>query len=345
MKLPDLHSLKVKNQRVLVRADLDGPMEDEIGLSHLLPTLKFLLQEQAKVIIIGHRGRPGGAIRGEFSLFPVSEHLSELLGQDVKFIYDTTGVEAEEEANQVGPGSAIMLENLRFDNREENCDPEFAKRLAVLGDFYVNESFANSHREHASIVALPREFKSKNRVAAGLRFIEEVENLSRVMDNPGHPVVVILGGGKAEKAKYVDKLLDKADWVLVGGLLPRVVQSFCRDDGKICVSAAHLVPSGSDIDEASATNFAAIISQAETIVWNGPMGEYEVPEFRHGTEVVARAVAQNSNAFKIAGGGDTTAALQSLGILAKINWVSTGGGAMLEFIAEETLPGIEALKN
>lgn len=346
MKLPKIIDRDIKGKRVLVRADLDVPFDfaqgkpeiDDTRLKNLVPTFQFLLENQAKMIIIGHLGRPGGTIRGELSLAPVCERLGKIIGKEVKFIYDITGLEAEREVSSLAPGEIVMLENLRFDSREEKNDSEFTKRMASFGQFYINECFADSHREHASIVGIPKFLPH----GMGFHFITEVENLGGILENPKHPVVIIIGGAKADKVKYIDKLLDHADWVLVGGLLPRMVESYCREDGKICVSAAHLVPSGRDIDEASTANFSAIISQAGTIVWNGPMGEYENPQFRGGTEVVGLAVA-DSGAFKVVSGGDTVAVLQNLGFLPKMNWVSSGGGAMLEFLAEGTLPGIEAL--
>lgn len=339
MNLPDLHKANVRGKKILVRADLDVPERDDTRLKDLVPTLQFLIESQAKIILIGHRGRPGGEVRGEFSLAPVSARLAKLLGCQIKFIYDITGAEAEKEANEVGPRNIIMLENLRFDSREERNDDEFSKKLASFGEIYVNECFADAHRTHASIVGIPKFLPH----FAGFRLIQEVQNLGKVLESPVHPVVIVVGGAKADKAKYADKLLEVADWVLVGGLLPRMVESYCRDDDKLCVVAANLVPSGRDIDETSATNFAAIVSNAGTIVWNGPLGEYEDTANRRGTETVAHAIAE-SGAFKVVGGGDTIAVLQNLGILDKMDWVSSGGGSMLEFLSEGDLVGIKVLR-
>lgn len=351
MGLPTLSNARLKGKRVLLRLDTDVPIGggnvvDDFRLTVALPTIDHLLSQRAKVIILGHKGNPKSlsqSLRKSLSLKPIASYLAKLLKEKISLLK----IEQVEKLEQIDNEKIVMLENLRFDNGEEENDPEFAKRLAELGDFYINESFADCHREHASVVALPYEFKSKskNSVAAGLHLIEEIKNLSRILENPVRPVVIIIGGAKTEKAKYIDKLLDIADWVLVGGLLPRVVESYCRmKDGKVCVAAGHLIPSGGDIDEASTTNFVAIASNAGTIVWNGPMGEYEKKEFGRGTEIVAQAIAQNKNALKIVGGGDTVQVLQSLGILDKMNWVSTGGGAMLQFLAYGTLPGIEALR-
>lgn len=341
MKLPKISDFSLKDKRVLLRLDTDIPIEDgkvadDFRLKSAIQTLEFLQKNASKIIILGHLGNPK-SLRKDFSLKPIATYLAKLLKEKIPLI----NIEKVEKVEQIGKEKIVMLENLRFDNGEEENDPEFAKRLASLGDFYFNESFADCHREHASIVSLPKFLPH----AAGFHLLEEVENLSRVLENPKHPVIIIVGGGKTDKAKYVDKLLSLADWVLIGGLLPRVISSYCRmEDGKSCVVAGHLIPSGGDIDQASAVNFAAIAANAGTIVWNGPLGEYEKKEFRHGTEVVAKAIIENADAFKVVGGGDTVAVLKNLGFLSKINWVSTGGGAMLEFLAEGTLPGIEALK-
>ena len=340
MKLPTISDFNLKGKRVLLRADLDVSPKDDWRLQLLKPTLDHLIKSGAKTIIIGHRGRPQG-VDGAFSLLPVAKKLEHIVKKEIQFIYDITGKETHDEIGKMQNGYIVMLENLRFDKGEEENDPEFVKRLASLGDFYLNESFADCHREHSSIVGLPKLLPH----AVGFRLQKEVENLGHILENPRHPVVVIIGGSKTEKAKYIDKLLDSVDWVLAGGILPYVVSSYCRSkDGKTCVAAAHLTPSGGDIDQASATNFAAIARVAGTIVWNGPLGEYEKKEYRSGTEIMAKAVAKNRDAYKIVGGGDTISALKKIGVLEKMDWVSTGGGAMLEYLAYGTLPGIEALK-
>lgn len=341
MKLPVLSDAKVKGKKVLLRLDTDVPIEngrviDDFRLKTAPPTIKFLLEKNAEqIIILGKLGRPKGQDK-RFSLRPVAKYLSGLIGEEIPLV--EVG-----EVGEIREKKLIMLENLRFEKGEEENSSEFAKKLSSLGEFYVNESFADSHRKHASIVALPQQFKSKNKVA-GLRFVQEVENLSKILDNPKRPVVFIIGGAKADKIEYIERLLNHGDWVLVGGLLPRMVSSYCRDDNKVCVVAAHLMPGGFDIDEASSINFAAIAANAGTIVWDGPLGMCEDKRYRHGTEVVARAVARNDDAFKVIGGGHTVPCLKSIGILGKMNWVSTGGGAMLEFLATGTLPGIEALQ-
>ena len=231
-----------------------------------------------------------------------------------------------------------MEENLRFDSGEETNDPEFTRRLAEKGDVYINEAFGNSHRQHASIVGLPKLLPH----AAGFRFVEEVNNLSKVFDNPKRPVLFIVGGSKKDKLDYIENLKFIADKILVGGRLP----DYLRDtrysilDTKIIV--ANLLPDKEDMTINSIEKFEEEIGKSGTIVLAGPMGKYEDKGHRQGTERIFKAVA-NSNAFKITGGGDSRSVISIYNLKNKFDWVSVGGGAMLEFLAKRTLPGIEAL--
>jgi phosphoglycerate kinase len=227
------------------------------------------------------------------------------------------------------------LENLRFFPGEEENSPEFTEKLSLLADFYINEAFSVSHRKHASIVGLPTKLSS----AAGFHFKKEVENLSKSIDNPPRPVVFIIGGAKPEtKLPLVYKLAEKADWVLVGGTLAGEEKGV---KGNIVFT--DLKESGLDITSESAKMFSGIISRAKTIVWNGPMGKYEEEESTEGTREVALAISA-ANAFKIVGGGDTIASLTKFKLIDKMDYVSTAGGAMLEYLANGSLPGIEALE-
>lgn len=338
MNLPSIHDVKLQGKRVLLRLDTDVPIEkgkiiDGFRLAAALPTIELLLENNSKVVLIGHRGRPHAQNKKQFSLQPIAKELSRLLKRKISIFDNLSPAITSGE-------SLMMVENLRYWEGEEKNDTEFTKKLAQLGEIYINESFADCHREHASIVGLPKLLPH----AAGPRLIDEVIHLEQVLHNPKEPVVIILGGGKIEKAQYVNLLLNRADWVLVGGLLARVVRSFCRaNDGRSCIAAGHLVPSGEDIDEASAVNFSNIIKASGTVVWNGPMGKYEEVEFMRGTQIIAEAISQSS-AYKIVGGADTIAALKKLGVLSKMDWVSTGGGAMLQFLAEGDLPGLQALR-
>lgn len=337
MNLPALDNLNVRNKRVLLRLDLDVPVArdrdrlrvaDDTRLLASIPTIKYLLEHRCgQIVILGHRGRPGGKKVNSLSLSPVAEYLEKLiekeLGQEVVKSLDM-----------------YVAENLRFHKGEVEESEKYAKDLAVNGDVYVNDAFAASNREHSSITLLPKLLPH----AAGLHLAKEVWALERVLENPKRPVVFVLGGGKLDKALLVDKLLEHADWVLVGGILPKKVKSYCRDgrDG-VCVAAAHLTPGGDDINPDSAKNFAEIIKDAGTLVWNGPMGDID-NGFWDGTKIIAQGIVK-SRAFKVVGGGDTTAAAQRLRILGRFNHVSTGGGSMLEFLAYGDLPGLAALRD
>lgn len=335
MELPTLDSINVKGKRVLLRLDLDIDKDIDIDkggdfrLQVAIPTIKYLLDhETGTIIILGHRGRPDGQVIKELSLEPVAKHLEKILEKDKDI-----GKEKLKKADM------FVMENLRFNPGEEKNDPEFAKELAGQGDVYINDAFASCHNTHASIVGLPELLPH----AAGLHLIEEVRNLSSVLENPKHPVVIVVGGGKMDKALLVNKLLDHAEWVLVGGVLPRRIKSYCREkDGRMCIVAAHLTTIGEDITPDSARNFAEIIKSAETIVWNGPMGDIDAGNWES-TQIVADAVT-DSRGFKVVGGGDTIRALKKLGVLSRMSYVSTGGGAMLEFLAYGDLPGLQALR-
>lgn len=329
MNLPTLSNLKLKGKRVLLRLDLDiNIVEPENErLEAALPTIKYLLEHQiGQVIVLGHRGRPGGVEDESLSLVPVGKIFNTLL-------------EKELGSNNVAKLNIILLENLRFNPGEEANDPEYAKELSSRGDVYINDAFGASHRNSASIVGLPRLLPH----AAGLHLIEEVENLTCVLESPKEPVVFVISGGKRDKAIYIEKLLNHAEFVLVGGAVAHGVSSYCREkDGGMCIVAAHLTNAGRDITPDSVRNFVEIIAVAGTIVWNGPMGDID-SGFWETTEIVADAIAA-SPGYKVAGGGDTIRALHKLNLFDKIDFVSTGGGAMLEFLAYGDLPGLEALR-
>lgn len=332
MKLPQLSDLNVKGKRILLRLDLDVALEDrkvveDYRLKAAIPTIDYLLEQgSGRIIVLGHRGRPGGKAVENLSLEPVAKHLEKLMR-------DYLGQEKFKELEM------YMMENLRFSPGEEENSEEFTKHLAEHGDIYVNDAFGVCHRETASIVGLPKLMPH----AAGKRLVEEVSHLEKVLKNPFHPVVMIIGGGKYDKVMLVDKLFLHADTVLVGGVLPHKIKSYCRDkDGKMCIVAAHVNRDGRDITPDSARNFAEVVKTAKTIVWNGPMGDID-GGFWESTEIVADAIA-GAKAYKVAGGGDTVNALHKLGISGKIDFVSTGGGAMLELLAYGDLPGLEALR-
>ncbi len=321
--------------RVLLRGDLDVD-KDESRLELLRPTLKLLLERGASVVIIGHKGRPQGRPSAEFSLAAVSERLAGLLSTKIKFVADIVGEEARKEAEKLKNGEIMMLENLRFDPREEKNDLDFAKSLSLLAKLYVNEAFAASHRPHASIVGIPR-FLPR---AAGLHFSQEVENLKKIIESPKRPVLVIIGGAKEDKLAYLDGLSTLADKIYLTGALPKFREE--TDDSKI--SIANLLPDKEDITINSIEKIVTDCFRAGTILLAGPVGKFEEEGHRLGTKRVFEAVA-NSAAFKVAGGGETERAIKILGLEDKFDWISAGGGAMLEFLSRRTLPGIEALLN
>jgi len=330
MQLPSVRDLSLARKSVLLRTDLDVPLKngqvaDPTRIEKSLPTIKYLLDQKAKVTIIAHLDRPGGKVVPELSLKPVVDFLNELL----------PGVQDYQ-----------LHENLRFEKGEEANDLGFAKKLINKADFYVNDAFAVSHRKHASIVSLPKLLPS----AFGINFLHEVEVLGKVKQSPKRPVVVILGGAKEDKLDEVKRLLDWADLILIGGKLPQILQmknkqiSKSMTNDKCRILVANLNKEGKDIDMGSIGRFEEVIMKAGTVVWAGPMGVWEEEQFEKGTREIAQAIIE-SKAFSIIGGGDTEAALTELGLEKKINFISSGGGAMFEFLATGTLAGIEAIRN
>jgi len=336
--MKNLKEAEVSGKRVILRADLDVPLKqqatgdkqqvaDDTRLKALLPTLKFLLENRAQVLIIGHLGRPKGRSDPKFSLKPVAKHLSKLLGEPVEFI-ENLGIGESE--NRVK-----MLENLRFWPEEEKDDSVFAKKLASFGDLYVNDAFAASHRKHASIAGIPKYLPA----FSGLRLEEEVEELGKVLEKPERPLIFIIGGAKTETKKPLVPAFAKiADKVLLGGLL-----AFSRELERIPNVVFPVdAKDAYDIGSKTIKLFTGIIKEAKTVVWSGPLGVWEKPRYARGTRMIAEELAW-INAETIVGGGDTIAALNAFGLTSKISYVSLGGGAMLEFLADKKLPGLVAL--
>lgn len=320
VNLPKLKDLDFSGKKVLVRADLDVNIDDDqedYRLTTLTPTLDYLKEKNAKIILCGHKGRPEGKVVPELSLKPLQKYFDKW--------------------------RAEVLENLRFDPGEEANDENFAKELASKADFFVNESFATSHRNHASVVGVPKFLPS----AVGLQFEKEVENLSKVIDDPKRPLYFIISGIKKDKMEMVEKLEKNADKILVGGRLPEYfgdkgLESVRNQTGKVLIG--NLLQDKEDITLNTIEVFKNEINKAATIVLAGVLGRYEDEGHRQGTIEIFNSVA-GSRAFKIVGGGDSLTAVEMLKIKDKFDWVSTGGGAMLEFLANGTLPGIEALLN
>ncbi len=387
MKL--LRDIDVAQKRVLVRVDFNVSLDansrvlDDFRLRAALPTIKYLKEQGAKIILMTHLNRPNGQVRPEFSLAPVKERLEELLGQPIVLAPDCVGEQVLSMAQSLSGGEVLMLENLRFHPEEEKNDVDFAKQLALLGEVYINDAFGVSHRAHASVAAITRFLSS----GAGLLLAKEIDNLSRTRDGAEHPLCIILGGAKiSTKIKLIQNFLGKAEDMILGGALANTIlhakgiaigRSFVEktvlpelEDLEITNTKIHLPvdavlcsgkegdgvcrvgPVGKvaqdeiifDIGPDSEDLFCRVISRAKMIIWNGPMGLFEKEAFTGGTLAVANAIA-NSGAFSVVGGGETVAFLEEKKMVDKFSFVSTGGGAMMEFLSGEELPGISALEN
>lgn len=386
-----VRDLDLEGKAVFIRVDFNVPVEegkvrDDTRIKASLPTLELALQRNARVILASHLGRPKGRRREEFSLRPVAEHLSSLLGQAVGFVDDCVGSDAEARVEELEPGRILLLENLRFHAGETENYPEFAGRLASLAQAYVNDAFGTAHRAHASTVGVPQIL---GQGAAGLLMEKELQYLSRVLSNPRKPVVAIFGGAKvSDKIDVIAHFLNFADTILLGGGMAFTFLKACGksvgksllEEDKLDVARALMeqaeergvvvrlpvdsvaarqcragvetrlvdtdqIPEdwmGLDIGPRSAAEFQEAVRGAQTIVWNGPLGVFEIEEFSRGTLEMARAVAE-SGALSVVGGGDSITALARAGVQERITHVSTGGGASLEFLAGKKLPGVEVL--
>jgi phosphoglycerate kinase len=391
MTLRRIQDLEVDRKRVLVRVDFnvpldDGVITDDTRIRATLPTINYLRERGARTILVSHLGRPKGAVRENLRLAPVARALSELLGRHVTYVQDIAGYEAHEETAGLSLGDVALLENVRFDPREEANDPEFARELASLADCFVNDAFGAAHRAHASTVGVTAYLPS----AAGLLLQREVDALSHVVSDPERPFALILGGAKvSDKIGVIDHLLERVDSVMIGGgmantflkakgvsvgrslvendnievatavlerakqlnvniLLPVdavVADRMAADAGATVVDIDAVGDDRAifDIGPKSVERFADALRSARTVVWNGPMGVFEIAPFAGGTRGVADAVAA-SNGFTLVGGGDSVAAVEQLGVAERISHISTGGGASLEFLEGKSLPGIAALQ-
>lgn len=316
MNLPKIADIDVSGKKVILRLDLDtNPDPNDLRIQASKETVNYLHSKNAQIIIIAHKGRPNGVYDKSLSL-------------DV--------------FQALFPGCEVK-ENLRFNTGEEGNDENFAKEIASWGGVYINDAFASSHREHASIVGVPKYLPH----AIGFRFEKEIENLSKIINDPKRPLIFLISGLKEDKLSYVKDFENLADKILVGGRLPDLLgdkglESVRTQKGKVVIG--NLVMDKEDITLNTIERFEKELGEAKTIVVSGPLGKYEDEGHRQGTEKVLRKVVENKDAFKIAGGGDTEKALQSLSLSNDFDWVSVGGGAMLEFLSKRTLPGIEALK-
>lgn len=334
------HLEEVKDKKVLVRCNFDVPIEDGVvqdttRIEDAISTVKTLRENNCTVIMIAHHGRPKGSYQESMSLSPVAKILEELLNQPVRLL------EYKEDLSEVEhPQDGLaLLENLRFWGGEEANDQVFAQKLSDLGEVYVNQAFANCHRQHASMVLLPKLLPAY----AGGNLANEVEILTKSRNHPDKPLAVVIGGAKLEtKEPLVDVFADVADNILVGG---KVALDLKQKNAVLPenVTVAELIENGRDITLESAEHFAKIIQQAATVIWNGTMGVFEEEEYQAGTKIVAEAI-HTTPAFTVVGGGDTETALTELQLEEHINFISTGGGAMLTFLSEGTLVALEALE-
>ncbi len=385
--------LDVKDKKIFLRVDFNVPLDeernirDDTRIKAALPTLNFLIEQGATVIIASHLGRPKGQFKIEFSMKPVADRLSELIPLEVIQAPDVIGGEVKDIKRTLNKEQVLLLENLRFYPGETDNDPDFAQQMAEGIDCYVNDAFGACHRAHASIVGIPHYVRQS---AAGFLVSKEVEYLTKAVHSPEKPYVAILGGVKvSDKIPVIESLLKKADEILIGGAMAYtffaaqgldVGRSLVEEDKKDLalnllnkaksmgvnvllpedhIAAAAISPDAEaqpidafpipsdlmalDIGPKTIEKYQEAVTKAKTIFWNGPMGVFEIEQFSSGTVKVAEAVAK-ADAVSIVGGGDSVAAVYKAGVSHRISHISTGGGASLEYIANETLPGIEALK-
>lgn len=383
MRIKSIKEVKLKNKRILVRADFDVPVKngmptEDFRIKQNLPTIKYILKNGGLVRIIAHLDRPGGKIVSSLSLAKFAGYLSGLIGKKTVFVKDPLNEALFQKYNF--SGDIVLFENIRFWPGEEKNGINFAKKLARWGDVYINENFATSHRKHASFVSLPKFLPSY----AGLYLEKEIFTLSRLLKDPKRPFVAILGGAKLEtKMPLIKKFLKSADKMIIGGALANTIyylkgleiggstadrnfkvdpiilknkKIFLPSDvlvaDKVKSGARHRISEATkvgnkdyivDIGPESVKKLLFLLKGAKTIVWNGPLGFTEIPEFAKRTIALAKAL-QKIKAFKVVGGGDTVAVLHKYNLLKSFDHISTGGGAMLEFLAEKKLPGIEVLK-
>lgn len=392
MNRMSVRDIEISGKRVLVRVDFNVPLDEETGeitddgrIRATLPTIKYLIEQGARVILMSHLGRPKGKIVDNLRLSVVARRLSQLLGQHVGTTSDCVGPEVERSVANLKGGDVLLLENLRFHPEEEAGDASFAQALANLGDVFVNDAFGAAHRAHASIVGVTNYLPA----VAGFLMEKEIKNLGSISENPGHPFAALLGGAKvSDKVSVLENIISKLDSLLIGGgmaatflkakslevglslieadkldtaagLMEKVTRRGARlllpvdvivaDETNIetrveTVSVANIPQDKKIVDIGPQTikNFREELQKCKTVFWNGPMGIYEIPQFARGTQEMARLLA-SLNAATIIGGGSTADVVGDMGLTDKMTFVSTGGGASLEFLGGDTLPGVAAL--
>jgi len=391
MNKKTVQDVDVRDKRVLVRVDFNVPQDpsgaisDDTRIRAALPTLRYLLENGARVILVSHLGRPEG-VDPKWSLAPVATRLSELLGQPVQTANDCVGAEVEAAVSALASGQVLLLENVRFHPEEEKNDPAFAKQLASLAELFVNDAFGTAHRAHASTEGVAHLLPA----VAGFLLGKELDVLGGVLHNPARPFVSILGGAKVkDKIGVIKNLLPTVDTLIIGGgMAYTFLKAQGYEIGKSILDAKHLEQAGKtlessknielptdvlvtdhfqnptlvetvavsaipaelegvDIGPETITRFQEILRGAKTVVWNGPMGVFENPKFANGTRAIAETLAEiaEHGANVIIGGGDSAAAVEQMGFADRMTHISTGGGASLEFLEGKTLPGVAALQD
>lgn len=399
MYMSSFSATNFKDAKVLVRVDFNVPLNDDFSIGDdnrmraAVPTIKKIIDDGGKAIIMSHLGRPKGSPSEKYSLKHILPHLSKLLGGiKVHFADDCIGDEAFRLANEMKPGEVLLLENLRFYKEEEKGDKEFAKKLSELADYYVNDAFGTAHRAHAS-TAVIADYFYKDKKMFGLVMEAEIESAEKVLNKAEKPFTAILGGAKvSDKIMLIEQLMDRADHIIIGGgmaytfframggnigsslleedktgVAKEVLEKAKQTGVKIHLPSDSIVADkfaadantttaengkieegwmGLDIGPEAIEEFRKVISSSKTILWNGPMGVFEMEKFSKGTIAIANAVADatKSGAYSLVGGGDSVAAVNQLGFADDISYVSTGGGAMLEFFEGKELPGIAAIR-
>jgi phosphoglycerate kinase len=395
--MKNLSSTNLKGKRVLMRVDYNVPLDaeknvtDDTRIRMSLPTVKKILSDGGRLILMSHLGRPKGKVNPDLSLAPVAKHLSQLLGKDVVFLPELIGDDVRNAADGLGDGDVMLLENIRFYPGEEKGDKDFAAELASLGDFYINDAFGTAHRAHASTAVIAEFFKENK--SFGFLMENEVVNLEKVLNSDEHPYTAIIGGAKvSSKIDIIRNLIGKVDNMIIGGgmvftfvkalggniggslfeadkvdearetlmamiaagvniILPVDVVAADRfaDDANTKILPSGEIPDGwmgLDIGPESIKKAVDTVLNSAMVLWNGPMGVFEMNSFQRGTKAVALAVASMTNAggYSAVGGGDSVAAVNKYDLAGMMSYVSTGGGAMLEYIEGKELPGIKAVK-
>ncbi len=389
-----------KNQKVLVRVDFNVPLDkktfevtDDTRMTASMPTIKKILSDGGSAILMSHLGRPKEGPEDKYSLKHLVAHLKKLSGVTVQFANDCIGKEAEEKSAVLKPGEILLLENLRFYKEEEKGDEGFAKRLAKLGDVYINDAFGTAHRAHASTAIIAKFFPKEKRMF-GLLMESEVMNAEKILHSAKKPFTAVIGGAKvSDKILIIENLLERATDIIIGGGMAytfikaqggKIGNSLCEEDrietakellkkaeekgicihlpsdsviadkfdanANISAAPSNNIPDGwlgLDIGENACDQYSNVIKHSKTILWNGPMGVFEMPRFQHGTKAIAAAIAAatQAGAYSLVGGGDSVAAVNQFGYTDKVSYVSTGGGALLEYFEGKELPGIATINS